>query len=169
MSSGKSSATISPCGKYRYALSRTWDSALPKMGFVMLNPSIADADIDDPTIRKCVGFAKRGSCGGINVVNLFAFRSTDPADLRKAGYPVGPDNDAYIESAMLESDFVVCAWGANARQLARPEQVLALLRRINVQPLALRVLAGDVPAHPLMLPYTCSPQPMPFNKTGGAA
>jgi hypothetical protein len=159
----KSTATISDCGKYRYTLSRVWDMALPQMGFVMLNPSTADADTDDPTIRKCIGFAKRGHCGGINVVNLFAFRATDPADLRKAGYPCGPDNDAHIARAMLASHSAVCAWGANARNLARPAEVLALLRKLNRHPVALRLLAGNVPAHPLMLPYTCDLQPMPYN------
>ena len=159
----KSTATISDCGTYRYTLGRVWDMALPQMGFVMLNPSTADADADDPTIRKCIGFAKRANCGGINVVNLFAFRATDPADLRKAGYPVGPDNDSHIEIAMRASHSAVCAWGANARNLARPAEVLALLRKLNVHPVTLRLLAGNVPAHPLMLPYTCALQPMQHN------
>lgn len=159
----KSTATISDCGKYRYTLSRVWDMALPQMGFVMLNPSVADADADDPTIRKCIGFAKRAGCGGINVVNLFAFRATDPADLRKAGYPVGPDNDTHVARSMDASYLAVCAWGANARNLARPAQVLEMLRKRSVHLVALRLLAGNVPAHPLMLPYTCELQPMPHN------
>lgn len=156
----KKDATISACGMYRYELSRQWDDDLGALGFVMLNPSTADANADDPTIRKCVGFAQRFGYGGIKVVNLFAYRATDPADLKKAGYPIGPENDRHIAGAMLNCAVVVCAWGANARKLERPAAVLRVLKQNLIQPWALRLLDGNVPGHPLMLPYACSLEPI---------
>ena len=84
-----STAVISQDGLYRYHLERRWSDA-PFLTFVMLNPSTADAEIDDPTIRRCVGFSKREGAGGIAVVNLYAFRATSPADLRQASAPYGP-------------------------------------------------------------------------------
>lgn len=83
------SAVISECGKYRYELHRTWDESRPKVLFVMLNPSTADAELDDPTIRRCIGFAKTWGYGGIMVGNMFAYRATDPNELKNM--PVDPE------------------------------------------------------------------------------
>ncbi|MGH6627611.1 MAG: DUF1643 domain-containing protein [Burkholderiaceae bacterium] len=150
------SAVISDCGTYRYSLSRGWDHSLPRVAFVMLNPSVADADVDDPTIRKCIGFAQRLGFGGFDVVNLYAYRATDPRDLKRAGYPVGEDNDDYIRISVFDgSDAVICAWGSHAKGLARPAEVLAMLRIWGRRPMALQINAGGIPAHPLMLPYSC--------------
>ena len=91
-------ATISEDGLYRYALSRTWEGPIWSLAFIMLNPSTADATEDDPTIRKCIGFAQRNGCNAIEVVNLFAFRATDPNDLRRAGYPVSPMMSSFFFS-----------------------------------------------------------------------
>lgn len=155
----KKTATLSNCGAYRYMLGRSWDQSLPVLAFVMLNPSTADADQDDPTIRKCIGFAKRLGFGAITVVNLYAFRATLPVDLKSAGYPVGPGNDDFIEIAVNDgADAVICAWGSNAKGLARPGEVVALLKRWGRKPMALRINAGGIPAHPLMLPYSCQLQ-----------
>lgn len=94
-----SSAEISPCGQYRYKLMRSilqvvgWDK--PAL-FIMLNPSTADADIDDPTVRRCIGFAKREMCSSLTVVNLYALRATDPRQLMKHQNPVGPLNDQWL-------------------------------------------------------------------------
>lgn len=153
-------ALISECGTFRYRLWRRWDSKLAPLGFVMLNPSTADASEDDHTIRKCIGFAKRLGYGAIEVVNLYAFRATDPENLRVAGYPVGPDNDAHIEWVAAHTEGqLICAWGSNAKGHARAEEVLGCIRQWGVKPLALRLNARDVPAHPLMLPYSCVPRP----------
>ena len=92
-------AVLSDCGTYRYRLWRKWGCGSPLL-FVMLNPSTADAEVDDATIRRCLGFADAHGFGELEVVNLYAYRATDPADLKRAGYPVGPDNDAHIEDAM---------------------------------------------------------------------
>ncbi len=150
------SAVISACGKFRYILRRSWDVGLPALCFVMLNPSTADATADDPTIRKCIGFAERHGFGGIIVANLFAYRATDPADLKRAGYPVGDENDFWINLAAREAEAVVCAWGVNARKLARPAAVRAVLRAAKRPIHALRLTDDGIPWHPLMLPYTCT-------------
>lgn len=149
------SAILSTCGTFRYELHRRWDSFLPCAAFIMLNPSTADANVDDPTIRKCIGFAQRLGFGELRVVNLFAYRATDPAALRAADWPVGPDNDWHIELAVKESsDAVICAWGANARGLSRTDEVLSMISKWSSKPKALSLLSDGTPAHPLMLPYS---------------
>ncbi len=158
-------AIISACQRYRYRRWRRWDNLLPVLVFIMLNPITANCEDDDPTIRKCIGFAKKLGYGGIEVVNLYAFRATDPADLRRAGYPIGPENDGHIK-AVVEShatglrENVLCAWGANARGLSRPDEVLAMLEEWSVQPLALKLSMDGTPHHPLMLPYKHTLIPM---------
>lgn len=110
-------AVLSDDGRYRYLLWRQWNDGLlddkPMMTFVMLNPSIADASIDDPTVRKCVGYAKREDCDGIQIVNLFAFRSSTPGDLLTAADPRGPENADYVRRAIqFATGPIVVAWGA---------------------------------------------------------
>jgi hypothetical protein len=95
-----SGATFDPTGAYRYALWRVWDGNRPPLVFVMLNPSIADAERDDPTIRRCLGFACAWGYGALTVVNLFALRATCPHTLRRAADPVGPDNDEHLRAAL---------------------------------------------------------------------
>lgn len=85
----ESDARLSPCGLYRYTLTRTWDATKPRACWIGLNPSTADASEDDPTIRRMCGFADAWKCGGIIVVNLFALRATDPKELRRVKDPVG--------------------------------------------------------------------------------
>lgn len=109
-------AEISPCGKYRYTLWRSWApiTGLSKlMVFVMLNPSTADGETDDNTIRKCIHFAQREKFDHMMVVNLYAFRSTDPNKLWGMGAEEvrGPDNFCHVRAAIASSDRVVCAWG----------------------------------------------------------
>jgi len=147
-------ATLSRCGTYRYRLGRLWNPLSARLMFVMLNPSKADAYEDDPTIRRCIGFARSHQFGGIEVVNLYAYRTPHPRDLKAAGYPVGPKNDDYIADALGDCAAVCVAWGSNARGLARPAEVLRLLRRHGVAPKALGLDANGIPRHPLMLPKT---------------
>jgi hypothetical protein len=153
-------AFISDDGHYRYWLSRDWDGAKKRVMFVMLNPSTADASVDDPTIRKCVGFAQRLGYGGLSVYNLFAYRATDPAHLKSAGCPEGVDNNAHIEAGLTIVDDVICAWGANARGLPRVTTVVKIIDASNKPVHALHLLADGVPAHPLMLPYSCQLIPL---------
>lgn len=146
-------ATVSPCGQYRYRLWRVWNPDSYRLAFIMLNPSKADAEVDDPTIRKCVGFAKRGGYGGIEVFNLFAYRATDPRELYRCPDPIGPDNDEYLRQIPPRVD-VCLAWGAHGRRFPeRVKRVEALLPEEKCL-LALRCLADGTPAHPLMLPYS---------------
>lgn len=110
----ESGAIISPCGLYRYHLWRIWDDCLPTMVFVMLNPSTADASHDDPTIRRCIGFAKRDGYGSISVRNVFALRATNPKELLTAADPFGPENESHLLAARGVSVLtrLVVAWGA---------------------------------------------------------
>lgn len=146
-------AILSDCGTFRYRLWRRWSSNVKPIAFVMLNPSTADAEEDDPTIRKCIGFATRLGQGAIEVVNLFAYRATKPADLKKAGYQRGPENFRHIIDACKGSAVTICAWGAHARGLQQPSMVLDVLQQHGVQPMALALTEDCIPRHPLMLGY----------------
>lgn len=158
-------AILSPCGTFRYRLWRTWDRKIKHLTFVMLNPSTADATVDDPTIKRCIGFAERMNYGGIQVVNLFAYRATDPRALQSGGYQRGPDNDTHVEDALGIGDRkkVICAWGVNAASLiTETRYMLAFIRERHGIPHALHMCKdGRTPAHPLILPYTCTPFPIP--------
>lgn len=145
-------AEISACGLYRYSLRRWWDLALPMLCVVMLNPSTADALLDDPTIRRCVEFAKREGFGGIIVVNAFAFRATDPKALQAAADPVGPKNDDAIVAAVRGCGAVLAAWGASypRRLRHRIDRVHRALLEIRSKPVqCLGVTADGCPRHPL--------------------
>jgi hypothetical protein len=151
-------ATLSDDGVYRYTLGRTWDPELPPMVFVMLNPSTADASEDDPTIRRCMSFARREGAGGLQVVNLYAYRTADPKVLWQAEAGgvniVGPDNDMHLEwffrYAEREDATVVAAWGAGAKQ-DRANEVVALATQIlgAGRLVALSETKGGMPGHPL--------------------
>src|SRR5262249_40146014 len=109
----RGSAVFSTDGRYRYLLTRRVGPGRKSATFIMLNPSTADATADDPTIRKCIGFARRWRCGVLRVVNLFAFRATDPDVLKAAADPVGPENRRWILRSIRRTNrqIVVCAWG----------------------------------------------------------
>jgi hypothetical protein len=140
-------AVISNCGKFRYSLKREWLGGDGIVAFIMLNPSTADATQDDPTIRRCIGFAKAWRYAGIEVVNLYAFRATRPADMFAAEDPVGPENDAHIVEACTRAGLVIVAWGAiAARRRDRVAAARAMIRR-DIYALGL-TSAGD-PRHPL--------------------
>jgi hypothetical protein len=151
-------AVLSSCGRYRYRLWRRWDKALPYTVFVGLNPSTADATRDDPTLRKAVGFARRWGCGGVGIVNLFAWRDTKPANLRAARARgediVGPDNDEHLVASAAGADVLVCAWGQHVpRGSTRPAEVIAMLRVPGATLECLGHNADGSPTHPLMLAY----------------
>jgi hypothetical protein len=141
------SAAFSPCRIYRYALSRVWDSNLPTVLFVGLNPSTADERNDDPTIRRCIGFARRWNLGGLVMVNLFAFRSTRPSILLAAADPVGPANDMHILAAARTAERIVLAWGTCGAHLGRDRTVLAMLPDAD----CLGTTKHGHPKHPLYL------------------
>ena len=111
-------AIFDPNGGYRYLLWRLWDDSLPSLGFILLNPSIADGERDDPTLNRCGGFARSWGFGRVSVANLFAWRSTDSRALRSAVDPIGEGNDRYIKQLVSEADTVVAAWGTAAEKHA---------------------------------------------------
>jgi hypothetical protein len=162
------SARISEDGRYRYALVRRWDFGLsgsrPPAQFIMLNPSTADGELDDPTIRRCVGFARALDAGGVVVVNLYAYRATKPADLWLADDPVGPDADVYLSEvarrAVLEDAPLIAAWGSNAKPV-RVAEALRVIERCGAtgRLTALGLTASGAPRHPLYLPATARPVP----------
>lgn len=154
------SAVISDCGLYRYQLRRRWGGG-PSLPFIMLNPSTADANNDDPTIRRCIGFAKSRNFGGILVVNLFAFRATSPVDMKRATDPVGRDNNIYLLGAMANADIddvpVIAAWGTHGNHRNRANEVMALADR----PLwCLGTTKDGHPKHPLYVPADAPWVPM---------
>jgi hypothetical protein len=157
-------ATISQCGKYRYALERSWGEGKGCVVWVMLNPSTADASIDDPTIRKCIGFTRRWGHERLIVVNLFAFRATDPGDMKRASDPIGPENEWRILDAVAQADMVVVAWGAHGGWMDRDEDVLMQLH----YPLCLGRTKDGHPKHPLMLAYSTPCVPFESAPKGGA-
>lgn len=151
------SAVISPCGKYRYRLER--QSAGPgATAVIMVNPSTADAEQDDATIRKLRGFGDRHQWGRIIVGNLFAYRATDVRELRKVGDPVGPENDDHLIQILAEADQCIVAWGPIAKQPRevrnRFQNVLTLINGAGLDPYAIGAPAKcGSPRHPLMLAY----------------
>lgn len=162
----RSSAVLSPCRRYRYLLTRIWDVSLPSLAIVGLNPSAADEETDDATIRKEMGFARRLGCGSLQKANLFALRSRDPKALRKEPYPVGEgdggdgnSNDHTI-SALAQAPgllMVLAAWGSNEAAASRAERAIALVTE-HRDLYAFRLTAKTgAPEHPLYIPYETTP------------
>jgi hypothetical protein len=144
-------AELSPCGRYRYRLSRTW-SDRPPVTFVMLNPSTADATSDDPTIRRCTGYAQNWGYGGLIVVNLYALRATDPDELWRVEDPIGPVNDDHLREAFGVGGPIVAAWGCHGRP-SRIDTVLSYAPTLT----ALALTKSGQPGHPLYLPAAATP------------
>lgn len=145
-------AVFSEDGAYRYRLRRRWEVG-PLVTFVMLNPSTADHEVLDPTVRRCVGFAQREGAGALEVVNVFALRSTDPKALYGHPDPIGPGNDEHILTAAAESRLVIAAWGHHPAKLGgRGEAVRRLLADHGIALHHLGLTKDSYPRHPLYLP-----------------
>lgn len=129
----------------------------------MLNPSTADENTNDATIRRCVGYAHHWHYGGIDVVNLFAYRATDPSEMMKAEDPIGPGNDSSIIETCKRAKLVVCAWGVHGTYRQRDDEVLQLLLGLDIKPHYLQLTGNGSPRHPLRLRADLKPQPMTFN------
>ena len=154
-------AVVSSCGRWRYRLSRHWGDG-PEATFIMLNPSTADALVDDATIRKCMGFGRRWGMAGIYVGNLFAYRATDPSEMLLAADPVGPENRDHLDWMCLRAakngGTVICAWGANGSHLDQDETVLGWLGMHCIEASCLRLTKKSrAPEHPLYVPYETAP------------
>jgi hypothetical protein len=148
------SADFSPCRTWRYSLSRDWGSG-PRLVVIGLNPSTADEHADDPTIRRCIGFARSWGCGGLHVVNAYALCSTHPRRLDEALDPVGPGNDdALRAAAALPRAIHLAAWGSHCTP-ERARDVAAMFPALQ----ALRVTAAGAPGHPLYIRASTRPRP----------
>jgi hypothetical protein len=153
-------AAISDCQRYRYRLWRRWRGEAQSKGdvnWIMLNPSTADADVDDPTIRRCEGFARLWGYGGIVVTNLFAYRATDPQELRNVSAPIGPLADDALLHVANNAALIVCAWGAHGALRYRAESVLTLLAGHTLH--CLHRTKDGHPSHPLYLRGDLTPIP----------
>lgn len=144
----KMGAILSTCEKYRYVLTRSWETGYGSVVFIGLNPSTADATVDDPTIRRCVGFAKIWGFKDLVMVNLFAFRATDPKVMMAAGAAaIGDENDGYLKTASQGASLTVAAWGVGGSFLNRSDIVKGVLN----EPHHLGLTKLGHPKHPLYL------------------
>jgi hypothetical protein len=141
-------AVFDPTRSYRYRLWRVWECDRPRLSFIMLNPSTADATQDDPTIRRCLGFATAWGFGALEVVNLFAYRATSPRELRRADDPVGPKNDRHILECVHNVDQIVVAWGNHGNFKRRDRAVIGLIENLN-NIYCLKPTKTGQPYHPL--------------------
>lgn len=151
-------AEYSDCEAYRYVLTRVWDAAGSKVAFVMLNPSTATEVQNDPTVERCERRARALGFGAFAVVNIFAYRATDPRVMRAQGDPVGAGNDAAILAAVDWADSVVCAWGSHGAHLGRGAAVASLLRSTGRPLMQLGLTKGGQPKHPLYIGYDRQPE-----------
>lgn len=145
-------ATFSPCRTHRYTLGRRW-SDQPLVMFIGLNPSTADENIDDPTVRRCITYAKDWGYGGLLMTNIFAYRSTDPKGLLGCEDPVGSDNDKALLECYQQAGIAIAAWGVHGTLLGRDSHVKTLLPKLHY----LKLTKDGHPGHPLYLPKTLKP------------
>lgn len=146
-------AEISKCGRYRYLLTRRWDASKPSLIFIMLNPSTADHQKDDNTIRRCIRFARDRGFGGVTVGNLFAFRATSPKDMKAAADPIGPDNNGYLASLFIIGQQhnvpIIAAWGTHGSFKNRDKAVQYLGEKAGSKLQCLGTTSSGNPRHPL--------------------
>lgn len=152
-------AEFSRCKQYRYKLWRVWDTTKPACLFIMLNPSTADEITNDPTVERCQIRAVAMGYGALNVCNIFALRSTDPAVLYGHQDPIGPKNDDVIIETAALADIVICGWGKHGSLHGRGEAVLRMLRERGIKPFALKINEDGTPRHPLYVSYNTRPSP----------
>lgn len=148
-----SDAVFSSCRKHRYSLWRTWDRKLPKVLFIGLNPSTADEIQDDPTIRRCIRYARDWGYGGYIMGNIFAYRSTDPAKLKIVKDPIGKKNNYWLKKLYSEAEITIAAWGNHGDYLNRGEDVANLFKTLY----CLKKTKSGQPSHPLYLPAKLKP------------
>jgi len=149
-------ATFDRTGQYRYSLSRSWEPQAAQVVFIMLNPSRADAERDDPTIRSCMQFAQRWGYGGLTVVNLFGYRTPSPKCLAQAADPVGAGCDRAILTAAAKTDRIILAWGNWGALLGRDQAVLQHLQPYQDRLYCLGINRTAQPRHPLYIKRTTS-------------
>ena len=150
-------ATFSPCRRYRYSLDIVWNATLAMAAFIGLNPSTADEFQDDPTIRRCRGFAEREGCGGMRMLNLFAWRDTRPRKMKAAEAPIGTENNLVRLLEDVNGPQIAC-WGTHGLHLGRHQAMRALLRGL----LCFGCNRDGTPKHPLY--FRSKERLVPFGK-----
>ena len=147
-------ATIfSPCRTYRYALWRQWIGGVGYAMFIGLNPSTADETHDDPTVRRCIRYVQSWGYEALCMMNIFAYRATDPAIMKRAADPIGPENDQYLKELAEGAGIVVAAWGVHGQHQGRDKQVIAMLPELH----CLKITGDGCPGHPLYLSKSIKP------------
>jgi len=149
----KTDAYLSKCRKYRYALWRTWDNSKPYAMFIGLNPSTANETEDDPTINRCINYSKNWGYGGLCMVNLFAFRATEPSDMKASSKPIGLDNDDWIKKLSKDAAIIIAAWGNDGSYMERSKSVIDMIPNL----MCLKINKTGEPAHPLYQPSSATP------------
>ena len=144
---------FSACRTYRYALWREWIGGEGYAMFIGLNPSTADEVQDDPTIRRCIAYAKAWGYSAMCMTNIFAFRATDPNDMKEALDPVGQENDSYLLKLSRDAGIVIAAWGVHGTFGGRNRAVMSMIPRLY----CLKITKDGHPGHPLYLPKTITP------------
>lgn len=152
-----STAVYSDCEKYRYSLTRIWEPKGRKVFFVMLNPSTATEVQNDPTVERCERRARTLGFGAFRVANIFAWRDTDPRNMRAATDPIGPLNDETISEGCAWSDQIICAWGTHGEHRARGTEVETLMRATGHALYHLGLTKAGHPKHPLYIAYAVQP------------
>jgi len=149
----KTDASLSQCRKYRFALWRIWDESKSYAMIIRLNPSTADEKEEDRTIKRCIDFSKSWGYGGLCMVNLFAFRATEPSDMFAVIDPVGSGNDEWLVKLSKEAGVVVAAWGNDGSHLGRSKEIVRLIPNLQY----LKINKTGEPAHPLYLKALLQP------------
>jgi len=154
-----STADFSKCEKYRYSLSRTWNSKLPSVLFIMMNPSTADIHVNDPTVAKCIRYAKSWGYGKLMVGNVCGYRATDKKMLLEVSDPVGPENHSSIVKMALEANLTVIAHGQLPKNLQKHAKIACdLLRNTRIELHYLKLSVDGTPCHPLYLKENLKPE-----------
>lgn len=152
-------AVYSDCELYRYSLTRVWEPANPRLMFVMLNPSTANEVQNDPTVERCERRARHLGFGAFRVTNIFAWRATDPREMKKATDPVGSMNDQILGEGANWADEIIAAWGVHGAHMARGTVVKEHLKACPTPLFHLGLSKQGHPRHPLYLPYAQQPEP----------
>lgn len=152
-----SEAVYSDCLRYRYALTRVWGDG-PRLLYVLLNPSTATEEQNDPTVERCERRARGLGCGGFRVTNIFALRATDPAALRQVEDPVGAGNAGALREGLDWADLVICGWGHHGGLRGQGAAVAAALRATGKPLHHLGLTKAGAPRHPLYIGYAVQPQ-----------
>jgi hypothetical protein len=154
----RSWSSYSDCENYRYVLERVWNPDGAKLTYIMLNPSKATEQQNDPTIERCERRARQLGYGAFRVCNIFAWRETDPRALRQADAPVGPDKDTALKNAAVWADTILCGWGVHGAHQNRGPETASILRASGQTLWSLGLSKHGHPRHPLYIAYVTQPE-----------